>query len=372
MKMRKTLALAMAGAMVLSLAACGSSSTSSSTSSTASTSSTSSTSSTASTSSTSSTASFSYTGAAVKLTVTSHDPQASATGQFLEAWAKSIDNYTGSKITFTLNHGGAICGPKDTYDYVENDSQDIGFGMCSYYGGTLDGSNVISLPGLGIKSAAQGSYAEWYVYKQGLLDNEYSNFHVLLLWANCKSPISTKDKQISTIADFQGMSIRANAGPPTTLVQDLGASTFSCPISELYTDLDNGAVGACITDWHGIDNFQLYEVCKYYLDEDFGCSAYFLLMNKDKYDSLDPALQQALDSLSGDTAIKTVGDYWDKAEATARADATKNGGTIYTLPTDEETKLKTTFEQVTKEWIAATTNGQALYDAVVKGLAAYK
>ena len=202
-----------------------------------------------------------------ELNLHQHDPELSATGQFLNDWAAQVEEASEGRLKVKVFHGGVLGSPRDTVDMVKNGTCDIGWGLQSFFAGNFPVSEVFSLPLMGIHSAVQGSEAIWEFYDTtDYLDEEYKDFHTLFLHTNCDSPISTVSKKLETIDDLKGMQLRANSGPPTNFVQNLGANPVPIPIGEVYSSLEKGVIDGAITDWHAIKSFKFYEQIKYYLN----------------------------------------------------------------------------------------------------------
>ncbi len=302
------------------------------------------------------------------LTVTSHDPENSATGTFLNNWAESINEASEGHLDIQVYHGATLAGPTGTIDAITDGTADIGWGLQSFYSDMFPVTEVFMLPLLDIDRAPQGSQAIWDFYNStDYMDAEYADYHVLLLHTNCQSPISTVKTKIESVSDLQGMQLRGNAGPPTTFIQDLGANPVSVSINDLYSNLDKGTLDGCITDWHGISSFKLDETIAYYLDENIGVSTYFLLMNQDKYDSLPEVLQQILDDKSAEAIQFTTA--WDDVEDAIKA-TVEEEGKLYNLSDEERANLEEIAAQTTEEWIEKTNDlgydGQAIYDAAME------
>ncbi len=302
------------------------------------------------------------------LTVHSHDPETSATGQFLNDWAASVEEASDGRLVIDVYHGAQLGGPKDTIDMINNGTCDIGWGLQSFFDGVFPVTEVFMLPCIDIERATQGSAAIWEFYNTtDYMEEEYANYHVLLLHTNCQSPITTTGKQLQSIDDLAGLQIRGNAGPPTTFIQNLGATPASCSINDLYQNLEKGAMDGCITDWHAISSFKLNELPNdpYFLDENIGVSTYFLLMNQSKYDKLPEDLQQILDEKSAEAIQYTTA--WDDVEDAIKA---AESDKLYNFDAGERAKLEEIAEETAQQWIEKMNgngyDGQAIYDAAMK------
>lgn len=307
------------------------------------------------------------------LTVQNHDPENSATGQFLNDWAAAVNEASNGLLDIQVYHGATLGGPKDTIDMIKNGTCDIGWGLQSFYADVFPVTEVFTLPMIDLENAVQGSDAIWEFYNTtDYMDAEYADYHVLLLHTNCQSPISTTSKKIETVEDIAALQLRGNAGPPTNFIDDLSATPVSCAINDLYSNLEKGVYDGCVTDWHAISSFKLNETLSYYVDENVGVSTYFLMMNKDKYEALPDDLKAVLDGESANAIQYT--DAWNEYEAAIRAEIEETQpGAIYKLSDEEHAKLQAIADQTAQDWIASMTekgyDGQAIYDKAMECLA---
>ncbi len=305
------------------------------------------------------------------LLVTSHDPENSATGQFLTDWADSVMEASENHLDIQVYHGATLAGPTGTIDAITDGTADIGWGLQSFYADMFPVTEVFMLPLLDIDRATQGSEAIWEFYQTtDYMDEEYEDYHVLLLHTNCQSPISTVKTKIEELSDMEGMQIRGNSGPPTTFIQNLGANPVSVSINDLYSNLDKGTLDGCITDWHAISSFKLDETLAWYADENIGVSTYFLLMNKDKYEELPEVLQQILDDQSADAIQYTTA--WDDVEDEMKA-TVEDEGKLYNFDDQTRSDLEDVAKETVDQWIEKTNglgyDGQAIYDAAEECIA---
>lgn len=304
-----------------------------------------------------------------QLTLISHDPRTSATGEFLEAWAASVKEASDGRLVVLVKHNAIMAAVDESYDYVLDGKADIAWGLQSAYEDEFPVTSVFTLPMLDIEDAVHGSTALWNFYNEtDYMDEEYAPFHVLLLHTNCQSPISTVHEKFDCVDDFASMTIRANNGPATMFVENLGATPEIVPVTELFPSLKSGACSAMITDWHAIRTFGLNSICNYYLDENVGIGTYFMIMNQDSYNNLPADLQKILDETSVEAIQYT--SIWNDYEADARKLISDiDPRAIYTLKEDEHNKLQAIADQTAADWIekmdAAGYDGQAIYDKAI-------
>ncbi|OOF37102.1 hypothetical protein BKK47_11260 [Rodentibacter mrazii] len=131
---------------------------------------------------------------------------------------------------------------------------------------------------------------------QGLLkDLEVQGLKGLAFWDVGFRAFSNSKHPINKPEDIKGLKIRTNQNPMYIQAFSLlGGNPVPMPLSELYTALETRAVDA---QEHPIGIFwsvKLYEVQKYLSLTNHGYTPLIVVMNKAKFDSLSPELQQAI------------------------------------------------------------------------------
>lgn len=141
---------------------------------------------------------------------------------------------------------------------------------------------------------------------QGLLkDLEAQGLKGLAFWDVGFRAFSNSKRPVTQPGDIKGLKVRTNQNPMYIQAFTLlGANPVPMPLSELYTALETRAVDA---QEHPIGIFwsaKLYEVQKYLSQTNHGYTPLIVVMNKAKFDSLTPELQQAIVE-----AAKEAGQY---------------------------------------------------------------
>ncbi|MBE6910881.1 MAG: TRAP transporter substrate-binding protein [Ruminococcaceae bacterium] len=229
-----------------------------------------------------------------------------AAGQlFGEYVAKRVDEITGGKLTMDYHPNGDLGGDADLIRQMQgNDIQivvcqtaptvsfipemavfDLPMSFAKYDGDKIDSV----LNGDNDFTKALGAAYE----KQGL--------HLLGFLQNATFRLTTSNKELKTLADFSGLQIRTmeNANH-MAFWQAIGAQPTPLAWAEVYVSLQNKMIDAQenAADTCVGANFQ--EVQKY-----LACTNHILYcnqicINKEAYESLDPAYQAALDQAVAD------------------------------------------------------------------------
>ncbi len=131
---------------------------------------------------------------------------------------------------------------------------------------------------------------------QGLLKSlEEKGLKGLAFWDVGFRAFSNSKHTMTKPEDVKGLKVRTNQNPMyIEAFSLLGANPVPMPLAELYTALETRAVDA---QEHPIGIFwssKLYEVQKYLTLSNHGYTPLIVVMNKAKFDSLSPTLQQAI------------------------------------------------------------------------------
>ena len=313
-----------------------------------------------------------------ELTLHHHDPVTASQGIFFEAMAKEVEENSGGRLKITNFHGGQLGGPRDTVDMVLNGTCDIGGGLPAFFPGLFPMSEALTLPMIGVETSDQATKALWDLYENyDYMKEEYSEFKVLMLVAMNDSSIGTTDKEIKTVDDLKGMKIRVNAGPPTDFTIAAGATPMNIVIGELYSSLEKGVLDGVITDWNAFNAFKLYDQLNYVLDEHITVNPYFVLMNKNSFNSLPPDLQKVLeDATMTPEARAAFAAEYDKITLKMKDLFAEQDKMVYTLPPAEHDKLVALAGVAHDKWVEDKTDAgypaQEVADKVVELLEKYK
>ncbi|EQA14393.1 TRAP transporter substrate-binding protein [Glaesserella parasuis] len=141
---------------------------------------------------------------------------------------------------------------------------------------------------------------------QGLLkDLEAQGLKGLAFWEVGFRSFTNSKHPVKSPEDIKGLKVRTNQNPMYIQAFSLlGANPVPMPLSELYTALETRAVDA---QEHPIGIFwsaKLYEVQKHLSLTNHGYTPLIVVMNKAKFDSFSPELQQAILD-----AAKEAGNY---------------------------------------------------------------
>lgn len=267
----------------------------------------------------------------------------------MATWANKIEKLTQGRIKITIFPGGALGKPPQQYDNATKGITDIAFGLQSYTPGRFPLTSCLRLPFM-VSSAKQGSEVLWKVYEK-YLQNEYKNVKVLWLFMHGPGQIFTTKKQIKTLEDLKGLKLRSPGPITSRVIRALGAVPVTMPITQVYTALERKTIDGLLGPWEIMPPFRFYEKCKYATIVNFYSLTFFVVMNKDKYNTLTPDIKKIFDENTGLKMSITAGAAYDHADKIGKAIFLKHGGKIYTLPPSKRARWVKASGSVKNYWL---------------------
>jgi TRAP-type C4-dicarboxylate transport system substrate-binding protein len=273
-------------------------------------------------------------------------------------WMKKIEADSKGQIAFQGYYAQSLFKGTDAWEAIKSGQADLGWIAMSFFPGIASLSEWTMLPFIKYPSGTAAGEVMWKMYDKYPNAKKQFDDNVKVLAFPIIEPFffQMRDKQIKTLDDIKGIKIRTVGGPQTDVLKALGASPVFMGINDVYENIDKGVIDGGLLPWEANNSYRIYEAVKYYSYCPLSCSLFVIAMNKNKWNSLPPAVQQVITANSGP---QTSG-WWSKIIsddlAVVGSDAAKTKGkgfNEYTIPQDELDK-----------WMAA--GGQATWDKWVK------
>jgi TRAP-type C4-dicarboxylate transport system substrate-binding protein len=254
-------------------------------------------------------------------------PQSFFERDVAQPWKQRIEEKTGGKVKVEVfNASSPLGGVTKQATQVKEGAVDVALGLRGAEGDRFPGTSVIELPFL-IKDSASGSKALWELYKSGALDAEYKDYKVLALWVHDPGLIHTTKTRVATLADLKGLRLRVPNKTVAAALTQAGAVPVVLQVNEVMPAVEKGEIDGIVTNWaNPLPKFN--DHMKNHTDLKFYTSAFFILMNKAKYESLPAAARAAVDALSGDAWVAELGTLWNKWAEPVRKGADAPGHAV--------------------------------------------
>ncbi|MFO7818302.1 MAG: TRAP transporter substrate-binding protein [Desulfovibrionales bacterium] len=239
----------------------------------------------------------------------------------MERWKAEVEKRTDGLLKIDTFPGGTLLGAKNMLRGVMSGQADIGCLCMSYQPGVFPMTTVVELP-VEFKTSEQASLVLWDLYKK-YDPQEFSRVKVLTMFTTAPSNLMTK-KPVENLKDMQGMQIRAS-GAASSILEILGATPVSMPMSETPEALQKGMVKGVFSSLEVLKDLNFADYCPYQTKLDLQVYPFAVVMNRSKWESLPEKVRRVIDELSREQAGWT-GRYMDRHVQDALAYARKEYG----------------------------------------------
>ena len=288
---------------------------------------------------------------------------------YLHPFAQRIEAACQGKVKVTEYAAETLSKEAETVTAIETGIADIGLQTVSSIPGRFPLFEVTGLPFMGVTSGKDdngkpisagkaNSIIAWELYQSvPEIQQQFSSVKVLYTQATEDSYLLTTKKAVANLADLKGLKIRSTAGLQTDQVKALGAVPTPLALGELYQSAQSGVIDGAIVNSGQIINSRLYELLKYKTDVNMGISIGFaVIMNKDKFASLPPDVQQGIMSVSGRAGAEFAGESaFGPGLKQALDDAMVKGNfkwDLISVSPEEQAKWKAVGQPLWDGWVA--------------------
>ncbi len=264
-------------------------------------------------------------------------------------WAKEIEKRTNGRVKINMFPGGTLTPADKCYDGVVQGISDIGMSVLAYTRGKFPLTEVIDLP-LGYKTgvAATKLVNEYY---ERFKPKELGEVRIMYLHAHGPGILHTK-KPVTKLEELKGLKIRST-GLSSKVVAALGGTPVAMPMGETYDALSRGVAEGSMAPIEALQGWKWGEVVKC-TTENFGSAystAFFVAMNKDKWNALPPDIQKVFDEVNREWIEKT-GKTWDEIDKSGREFTLGLGNKIIQLSKEEDARWAQAVKPILDEYVA--------------------
>ncbi len=259
-------------------------------------------------------------------------------GKMHEEFIAELEKRTKGEVKVTYHPAGTFIPPPQMYDSIVKGIIDVGESACGYTRGRFPLTEIFDFPlGFGVAGTAVNMTKIQNAYFEKFRPKEFDDVKILLFFGQQSQILHTK-KPVRTLADYKGLRIRA-AGTAAQVPPLFGAVAISVPATETYEVLRKGSADGILIPPEALKGFRLAEVVKYTTKNysSSGGAAFFLAMNKKKWESLPAHIKKIIDDMSKEFSVK-YGQRWDDIDREGLEFAKSLGNEIITLSPEEDKK----------------------------------
>jgi len=230
----------------------------------------------------------------------------------LDPYFEEIKKVTEGRVVIeqTANAVGPV--PRN-YQLVTDGVADMSWGIHGYTPGAFPLSEMVELPFI-TKSAEENSVAYWKVFKKYFEPSGmHADVHTLTVQVHAPGNIFTT-KPVTKVEDFVGLRLRAPSAGTGKRFEKLGAAPVGAPVTETREMISRGLIDGLGFTSEAIYAFKLDSYIKNVIrfPGGFYNVSFFVVINKDKWGSIAPADQAAIDAISGEALARKMGRVWDE------------------------------------------------------------
>ena len=294
--------------------------------------------------------------------------QANVPKYILDPWIERVQEASGGALQ--INHfpsmqlGGK---PPELIGQVQDGVADIAWTVLGYTPGRFPQAEVFELPFM-MNNAEATSRAFWEFAEANMFESDLKDFKILGLWVHGPGLIHSKEP-ITDVADLNGVKLRAPTRIINKMVSDLGATPVGMPVPAVPEALSKGVIDAAVIPWEVTAALKVPELVSNHTEfgnESLYTTAFVLVMNKQKYESLSDEMKAAIDGQSGADFSALAGKTQAEGDIPARKLAAEAGNNIITLTDAQVAEWKAAASGVEAGWVEEMNgkgfDGQALLD----------
>ncbi len=251
------------------------------------------------------------------------------------------------------------------YSGIKSGIADIGHSGFIYNRGVFTAMESFSLPH-GFESGTEATRVV-NEFSQNFKLKEFAAAKILYLHALGPAMLHSKAK-VTKLSDLRGMRVRSS-GSITDMVKLLGGIPVSMTQSKVYESLAKGVADATLSPIEVLKRYKQAEVIEYTLqDKSIAYSnTFYVMMNLEKWNSLPKDVQQTIDQVSREWAIKH-GQAWDSSDDEGRKYTLAQNNKILKLSKAESAKWSKALHPVIAKYVNKANKkglpGQAYVDFI--------
>jgi len=285
----------------------------------------------------------------IKLTYSNFFPPKHVQSILGQKWCDEVKKRTDGKVIVDYYPGQTLTKSKQVYDGVVNGLSDVGMCLFAYTRGRFPVMEAVDLP-IGYTSGIQATKVVNEFYNE-FNPKELSDTKVMYLHAHGAGLLHTTGKAVRTMDDFKGMKLRGH-GTSAQVLKALGGIPVSLPMPELYQSLQKGIVKGALYPIEVNKGWRMAEVVDYLTMSTSIAytSSFFVVMNKDKWNSIPADLQKIISQINQDW-IPMHGKAWDESDQVGLEYFKSLGHEVIELSDAESEKWKVTISPVLDDYI---------------------
>ncbi len=263
------------------------------------------------------------------------------------------------------------------YDVVADGLADMSLMVMGYAPGRFPLIEGMELPFYSDNEAKRGA-AVWRTYEKYIAPlDTFPEVVPLAIFQTGTQHIFTTGRDLSTVEGYVGAKIRSSTPSLNRILELMGATPVSKPVSEVYELASGGVIDGATNPPDSTLAFKLHEVLNRmtFIPGGLSNATAMISVNPDAWAKISEADQKAILEISGEKFARASGDM-NFAETVKAIETMQAAGmTLDRMDDAEAAKMKEKVVPMTTEWLekakaAGLENGQEMLDFFAAEIAA--
>lgn len=224
-------------------------------------------------------------------------PQHPQVTEFVDRFVQGVEEKTDGEVTFRVFSGGEMVNQQFVHTAVPQGTVDISLSTLDTWSGRIPEVSITVSPLWPYTmQMARDNFLPGEPIFEHFNDRLKENGAILLTMFDIGSPVLSSRDKIVQPEDIVGKTIRTYSKGASELLQAVDASPVTMGVGDVYSALQRGAVDGALGGIQGAVGLKHFEVTNYVMVPNglFGTLVHGYVMNKEKWDSLSPEIQAAV------------------------------------------------------------------------------
>lgn len=276
--------------------------------------------------------------------------------KMFKEWCDDIGRDSGDRLKCQVFPAMQLGGTQpQLYDQARDGVADIVWTLPGSTAGRFPKIEAFELPFI-MSTPEATSAAAWDYYEKHARD-EFGEVKVLAIHGHGPGVVYTSKRPVKTLEDMKGLKLRGPTRLITRMVSALGATPVGMPIPAIPDAMSKGVIDGAVTTYEIAPTIKLDQLSRYVAQADPNeggiYTAFFVMaMNKKRYESLPPDLQQVIDKHSGRDLSVKFARIMAENDKPSKEKVIAGGNVITILDKAELDKWRKASEIVATEWVA--------------------
>lgn len=249
----------------------------------------------------------------------------------LQDWADDVYEATNGEVYIELYLNNTLGDADTIWSWFTEGTVEVCYGAIGH-AGSFPVSDIVQTPF--VCSSEEDALNVMYALEEaGYLTEFTDNMYVCFYMPTLPQEMMFVDREVTEFEDLSGMVIRASSSPLISCVEAFGSTATSIAITDLYLGLSQGVADGTITSVDAAETFSLQDVVKYLLDMPISYGMGYTGINLDTWNSFSEEIQTAIEEVNEEYQELFMEEN-EQADEDCRATMVEGGLTILE-PSDE-------------------------------------